>query len=333
MRIVPILYGLLGSGWATVALIDIKKCTRQVVRKEFRDMNTTDWNRFKDALLTLQTTPSPNTNYTEWDDWTRIHIDNMHLAHGSNLFFPWHRAYVLALENRLQQIDASIAIPFWDWTFDWAIPLNSPIFSPEYGLDVKPGPSGDCRYRRRLYEPHCLVRDYNASEVTPYFPPESVSAVISSERNYTSFRELIEMVPHGLVHTSLGGATGDMSEMNSPNDPIFFLHHSMVDYIWWIWQQTTGGRMEEYGGDKNQILEPFGVTVSNVMDVSKLCYTYQPFSRNYALIPSATKLRTRRRVRNVRIWKVSQSWLEMNHISLERLQQIVDRFNRLSGRR
>jgi len=30
-------------------------------------------------------------------------------------FLYWHRAYVLKCENALQEIDATITIPCWDW--------------------------------------------------------------------------------------------------------------------------------------------------------------------------------------------------------------------------
>lgn len=314
------------------APIHLNPCTTTKVRKEFRDLSISEWNDFKNALLSLQSNSS--NGRTEWDNWTQMHVDNMFLAHGSDLFFPWHRAYVLALEQRLQLINPDIVIPYWDWTFDWERPLSSPIFSPDYGIDVLLSRDGDCRYRRQVFDPHCLIRDYNSSDFTTYYSPESVSAVISSEGNYSSFRELIEMVPHALVHTSLGGERGDMAFMDSPNDPIFFLHHSMIDYIWWIWQQVPSDRMALYGGNVDQKLEPFSVTVRDVLDINSLCYVYQPFSRNTAFVPTGTpiigKTLHKRAVREARVWRVSSNWLQMNNITPKRLQQVINRFNRLA---
>lgn len=39
---------------------------------------------------------------------------------------------------------------------------------------------------------------------------------------------------HGAGHFAIGGDAGDL--YSSPNDPVFFLHHAMLDYVWWIWQ-------------------------------------------------------------------------------------------------
>jgi tyrosinase len=39
---------------------------------------------------------------------------------------------------------------------------------------------------------------------------------------------------HAAGHFSIGGDAGDF--FSSPNDPVFFMHHSMVDRLYWIWQ-------------------------------------------------------------------------------------------------
>jgi hypothetical protein len=41
-------------------------------------------------------------------------------AHGAPGFLPWHRAYLLDLERELQNIDPSVALPYW--RFDQAAP-------------------------------------------------------------------------------------------------------------------------------------------------------------------------------------------------------------------
>lgn len=326
------------------------RCKRTIVRKEFRDMSKKEWDEFAEALLSLQRLPSPNrqeTNQTEWDYWTKIHIDNMMVAHNSPLFFPWHRAYILALEQRLQKINHDITLPYWDWTLDWQAPLRSPIFSPAYRLDVNLG--GDCRYRRSQFSPHCLLREYEPDNFPNYYSPQSLVRVMLGDSNYDSFRELIEMVPHAIPHTTLGGRRGDMAGMNSPNDPIFFVHHSMVDYIWWLWQGLSPGQATAYRGDPEQVLRPFGLKVKDVQNIGRYCVTYQPPQLNPALSPSglrassnrttgalatrvARKLRSVRAVDGPRVWQLSRQWLHMYHVTRAKLQRIVDRFNRLAGR-
>lgn len=344
------LTALVSTGTTAATAVD-PRCKTVIVRKEFRDLSLPEWRVFVDALLSLQQVPSPNrhqVNMTEWDYWTQIHVDNMMTAHNHPLFFPWHRAYILALEQRLQRVNATIALPYWDWTLDWSSPLRSPIFSSEYRLDVALG--GDCRYRRGVFGPHCLLRDYDPDNFANYYSPQSLVQVLRSQSAYNSFRELIEMVPHALPHTTLGGRGGDMAGMNSPNDPIFFLHHGMVDYIWWLWQGRSSTHATAYEGDPEQVVQPFGIKIKEVLSSGRHCVTYQPSRRNLVLHPTAITAphnqtratgaqavrvaRKQRRTRakdGPRVWRLARSWLHMYHISAAQLQRIVDRFDRLAG--
>jgi hypothetical protein len=52
------------------------------IRKEYRDMSPQEWQAFREALLTLQTSPSPDGgSYSEWDWLTRVHLDYVPVAH------------------------------------------------------------------------------------------------------------------------------------------------------------------------------------------------------------------------------------------------------------
>jgi tyrosinase len=41
-------------------------------------------------------------------------------AHRGPAFLPWHREFLMQLEQELRTIDKTIAIPYWDWTADAA---------------------------------------------------------------------------------------------------------------------------------------------------------------------------------------------------------------------
>ena len=45
-------------------------------------------------------------------------LDDCTPYHNGNVFFPAHAAFSLELEQSLQAIDASIAMPYWDYTID-----------------------------------------------------------------------------------------------------------------------------------------------------------------------------------------------------------------------
>lgn len=205
-------------------------------RKEYRELSLSEWNKYLNALSSLQNSPSPDgQSQSEYDYFVSLHLNFMSIAHNVAQFFPWHRAFVILLEQRLQKIDPLITIPYWDWSYDWKTPLNSPIFSPLYGMDVITGPSGDCRYQRTLPNSHCLIRDYKVVNFTTYYSNEMIERIgIRYAGKYKSWEKLIEGVPHNLIHLSIGGDSllGDMALMSSPNDLIFWPHHSYMDKIW-----------------------------------------------------------------------------------------------------
>ena len=53
--------------------------------------------------------------------------------------------------------------------------------------------------------------------------------------NYDDFQSSLEIDPHGWFHVWIGGLMGRPA--TSPNDPMFFLHHCMIDHIWALWQE------------------------------------------------------------------------------------------------
>lgn len=68
-----------------------------------------------------------------------------------------------------------------------------------------------------------------------------------------SFRNLVESGGHGAIHNIVGGDMG--SAALAVNDPIFFLHHAMVDRIWARWQDKMlangGARADHYAPQMN----------------------------------------------------------------------------------
>lgn len=128
-----------------------------------------------------------------------------------------------------------------DWAYDARNPLASPIFTAPY-LFVTPGPNGDCRHIRMNPTRHCLTRNYDASNFSTFYDHAAIQMLLDSARTmaYDEYRRWIETAPHGIVHSSVGGRGGDMTSMQSPNDPIFWLHHGMIDKLWDDFQRLSG---------------------------------------------------------------------------------------------
>ncbi|KAL1852340.1 hypothetical protein Daus18300_012235 [Diaporthe australafricana] len=53
---------------------------------------------------------------------------------------------------------------------------------------------------------------------------------------------------HTLGHTVVGGDFMDVYA--SPNDPIFWAHHTLLDYMWTKWQKADSLRLSDIGGPR-----------------------------------------------------------------------------------
>lgn len=102
---------------------------------------------------------------------------------------------------------------------------------------------------------------------------------------------------HNLVHAWVGGLIdvtpggiklGTMALPTSPNDPVFFLHHSNIDRLWAEWQETHGvdsyepdscdegsGDLGCSGNTEADHMHPFEVTPADVADIRDLGYSYE----------------------------------------------------------
>lgn len=91
------------------------------------------------------------------------------------------------------------------------------------------------------YSPHCLSRDLNNYIAARY----GNQTAINIQMNTTTIAEFqntmsgadINLGVHGGGHFSAGPAMLDF--FASPADPAFFLHHSMVDRLWTMWQAAA----------------------------------------------------------------------------------------------
>ncbi|KAI7924943.1 hypothetical protein M9X92_003519 [Pyricularia oryzae] len=116
-----------------------------------------------------------------------------------------------------------------------------PISLPAPG-PVTLGPPGG---KMLGYNPRCLKRDLTSELIQQYANINEVLDLITKPTNIDDFQMTMQGVPgvglgvHGSGHMSMGGDPG-MDVYASPGDPVFYLHHGMIDKAWWIWQKLGG---------------------------------------------------------------------------------------------
>ncbi|GAB0495790.1 hypothetical protein MMPV_007095 [Pyropia vietnamensis] len=205
-----------------------------------------------------------------YTQFTRIHRDFGAAAHGGVQFLPWHRLFVLELEQALRSIDPSVVLPFWDFTSDW----NDPVMSPVFNTDILGGGvAGGCipngpyaNLQAQLPTPHCVTRGFNSGPngmgSFTFDQPGTINALIDASGSFADFANAWELA-HGAPHVAIGGALlqsnwGDMFLVaQSPNDPAFFIGvHSNTDRVWWLRQRASGNPTQYDGQHQGRTVSP-----------------------------------------------------------------------------
>ena len=187
------------------------------------------------------------------------------------IFLPWHRAYLYRLEQALADRVDGVTLPWWDWTTTREIP--APFAEAEIGGGPNPLFSSrtlvapaDIRDGRPLIEQ--TFRDPSPPE---FLPAAEDLRVVMEQPNYALFNDACENIHDG-VHGWVGGTMGNVGY--AAFDPVFWVHHCMIDRMWWLWQQQ--GRMNAVPspGWESIVLEPFNVTVGDVLNANELGFDY-----------------------------------------------------------
>ena len=298
-------------------------CKSVEVRPEFRDESSTQLQQFITAMRDMQSGPPP----TPFDKFVKVHADLGTVIHDFADFLPWHREFLLQFEQALQKYVPGVVIPYWDAAFDASDPQDSPIWSAStFGGNGNPDvldPDGNPvvttgQFNNTVYHPFswvpttedgelnpgpALERNWSTGSANPtpgftlgpFEGPDGIKRLIASSTSYDTLRQGLAYGEHALVHDYIGG---DMQlTVSSPDDPVFWMFHAWLDYVWSQWQAESPANATAYGGlnfdgSTAKLSDPLpgfpGVTVGSVMSISSLCYSYQPLSVSPPATPTSS---------------------------------------------
>lgn len=92
------------------------------------------------------------------------------------------------------------------------------------------------------YNPRCLRRDISSAAAQGWTKDKDVFTLMTQAKSFYNFTTTLQgdfaagfLGVHTAGHFTMGGdPAGDL--FASPGDPAFYLHHAMIDRIWWTWQ-------------------------------------------------------------------------------------------------
>lgn len=109
------------------------------VRKNQATLTPEEKRAFTSALLELKRNGSYDRFVTTHNGFIMSDTDSGdRVGHRSPSFLPWHRRFLLEFEEALQKVDASVALPYWDWTVDRTSRASS---SPPTSSAARGGPA------------------------------------------------------------------------------------------------------------------------------------------------------------------------------------------------
>jgi tyrosinase len=154
-----------------------------------------------------------------------------------HMFLPWHRMYLLAFEDIVRSVlnDQDFTLPYWDYTVSGKRSLppqflqkNNPMFGSLFVPNRKNDGSIDINAGDPM-DKGATVSPYNLNAMSR-----------GAYQGRLGFCQNLDGTLHGDVHTGVGDSSNMGSVPTAAGDPIFWLHHCMIDRIWAGWSAHGG---------------------------------------------------------------------------------------------
>jgi tyrosinase len=204
-----------------VLTISVACVTAQTIRKPWSELTSSEKATYVNAIKGLSSSDVANLA----NEHDRLFFDGIHDA---DEFLPWHRIFIGFFEDLVQAQDPNVTLPYWDWwEYSTWTSTSTDLFDNASG-----GSMGLFGYN--IIE---SGSPWNYDTRTFSFTWSTTPADVDlTETSVTDFSDDLEGEddgePHNNGHVFVGGT---MDSRSSPGDPVFYLHHCMVDKVWADW--------------------------------------------------------------------------------------------------
>ncbi|MEP7343084.1 MAG: tyrosinase family protein [Acidobacteriota bacterium] len=84
-------------------------------RKNIQFLSPDELRRFRNAIICMRKYDKFFQDERSFNYWARIHANSC--QHGWEEFMTWHRIYLYYFELQMQDVDPTVTLPYWDWTW------------------------------------------------------------------------------------------------------------------------------------------------------------------------------------------------------------------------
>jgi len=191
----------------------------------------------------------------------KIHGET-HYQHGTQRFLPWHRVFLLLLEQALQSVHPDVKLPYWNWSEarEQSFPAWLASATPTV---VMPPPLANITVTR------------SPGSVSDLATIVSNTSEVMASSDFASFTGSLEGV-HNAVHVWVGGTMSIIP--TAPGDPVFWMHHGNIDRLWAQWQGSNPGLNPDLpgppGSASSPVMDPWAYSEVDTRSVTALGYDY-----------------------------------------------------------
>jgi tyrosinase len=214
-------------------------------RKNHRALTVDEQNRFLNAFTQINA-------MNALGPMVDIHANAIHQMHSTQRFLPWHRIYLLRMEELLQMVDPTVCIPYWNSSIEQAFPSWLLGFTPTVNL---------------VGGPHTVTRNIGALAT---LPNAAAVAAVMGNGTFNAFTPALQGI-HDSGHVWVGGSM--LGFATAPADPVFWMHHAEIDRIWAEWQAANPGQNPSLVGAA-AIMDPWPENEVDTRDINALGYVY-----------------------------------------------------------
>jgi hypothetical protein len=209
-----------------------------------------------------------------WDTFTDIYLEHVMHTTGVN-YLLWNRVFLRQVEQKLQEIDCSISIPYFEVTTDVGEFYNAVLWQPNYfGGENSPNCVNDHPFGS--YWQPCIRRQFNRTQTLPTIL--ELSLALSSD-NFSDMSADLETYM-AYIHTYIGG---NMATSHAAYDPVFLPLQAYADFLYWQWQNKQPNNLLNFPRRHSSIpLVPFNTAPRDVLDSNQdVCVTYTKPSKGH----------------------------------------------------
>ncbi|PXX28382.1 tyrosinase family protein [Arenibacter sp. ARW7G5Y1] len=201
----------------------------QSIRKNYQEMTDYEKTELVNAFYALRDGTRPDLfvdladfhsdffNFDNTIDPTRrdLHF-NLPDEPSREIFLAWHRRQMFEMEQAVQDINPKISLAWWNTSTDQS--TTSPLWDQELLGSFNANWS--------------LNRNLGGNGPLP--TPLDVTNLYAMTNFFEFSNELERRPVHRGAHVWTGGA---MPTPLSPRDPVFYFHHTFVDWVWYNWEE------------------------------------------------------------------------------------------------